>query len=71
MTIDTADLARITFVQGRIAAATIEMQGMVAENNQRLALGQSMSYTEKDFMSLINEYGLGHNALLIEIYGHQ
>ncbi|MDD4278464.1 MAG: hypothetical protein PHX74_01890 [Candidatus Sumerlaeales bacterium] len=71
MTVDTADLARITFVQGKIAAATIEMQGMVAENNQRLALGQSASYTDKDFMSLIDEYGLGHNALLTEIYGHQ
>ena len=47
------------------------MQAMVAENNQRLALGQSMAYTDNDFMSLIDEYNLGHNALLTEIYGSQ
>ena len=68
---DTSDIARITYVQGRIAAANIEMQAMVAENNQRLILGQSMAYTDKDFMDLIDEYSLGYNALLTEIYGNQ
>ena len=68
---DTSNIARITYVQGRIVAANIEMQAMVAENNQRLALGQSMAYTDNDFMSLIDEYNLGHNALLTEIYGSQ
>ena len=68
---DTSNISRITYVQGRIVAANIEMQAMVAENNQRLALGQSMAYTDNDFMSLIDEYNLGHNALLTEIYGSQ
>ena len=61
--------ARLMYVQGRIMAAAIEMQGMAAENTQRTILGQSMAYTEKDFAYLIDAYGLGHNALLVNIHG--
>ncbi len=30
----------------------IEMEGMIAENQQRLHLGQSMAYTEKEFQGI-------------------
>jgi ABC-type uncharacterized transport system ATPase component len=61
--------ARLTYVQGMIMAAAIEMQGMVAENAQRASLNQPVAYTNKDFVYLIGAYGLGHNALLNSIHG--
>ena len=61
--------ARLTYVQGMIMAAAIEMQGMVAENAQRASLNQTVAYTNKDFVYLIGAYGLGHNALLNSIHG--
>ena len=61
--------ARLTYVQGMIMAAAIEMQGMVAENAQRASLNQTVAYTNKDFVYLIDAYGLGHNALLNSIHG--
>lgn len=39
----------------------IAMQGMIAENKQREVLGESMAYTEKNFNSLVDEYGIHHN----------
>ena len=33
----------------------IEAMGMMSENMQRQALGQSMAYTEDDFINLINK----------------
>ena len=45
----------------QLLQAEIQMQGMIAENKQREVLGESMAYTEKDFNSLIDEYGIHHN----------
>ena len=45
----------------QLLQAEIEMQGMIAENKQREVLSESMAYTEKDFDSLIDEYGIHHN----------
>ena len=45
----------------QLLQAEISMQGMIAENKQREVLGESMAYTEKDFNSLIDEYGIHHN----------
>jgi hypothetical protein len=42
--------------------AEIEMNGMIAENQQREVLGQSMAYTEKDFAGLVDKYRIYHNA---------
>lgn len=39
-----------------------KMHGMIAENKQREALNQSMAYTETDFNSLAEEFGVYHNA---------
>lgn len=40
----------------RMLQAEIEMNGMIAENKQREALGQSMAYSEQDFLDLIKSY---------------
>ncbi len=55
------------YVNSQVACALIEAQGMVAENMQRAALGQSMAYVEDDFAAIINKYGIHHNAVLTEM----
>lgn len=40
----------------RMLYAEIEMNGMIAENKQREALGQSMAYSEQDFLDLIKSH---------------
>ena len=47
----------------RLLQAEIDMQGMIAENKQRALQGENMAYRHDDFMSLIAEYGIGHNDL--------
>lgn len=44
--------------KAKLLVAEIEMNGMIAENKQREALGQSMAYTEQDFLNIIKEYGI-------------
>ena len=41
--------------------AEIEMNAMIAENKQREALGESMAYTEKDFLALVDKHGIRHD----------
>lgn len=51
-------------LQARIACAMIEAMGMVAENQQRLAEGNSPAYVEKDFEAVILRHGIHHNAAI-------
>ena len=51
----------LLYFKMQLLQAEIAMNGMIAENKQREAEGASMAYTEKDFMSLIEEYGIFHN----------
>ena len=52
----------LLYFKMNLLQAEIEMNAMIAENKQREALGESMAYTEKDFMELIEKYGIHHNA---------
>ena len=51
----------LLYFKMQLLQAEIEMNGMIAENKQREVLGQSMAYVEKDFMALIDRYGIHHN----------
>lgn len=53
-----------TIIQAAAARATIRALGMQAENQQRAALGQAMAYREEDFVALIDDEGIGHNAVI-------
>ena len=44
------------YVRARLLRAEIIMNGMIAENLQRVALAQSMAYREEDFQTLAEEY---------------
>lgn len=59
---------RVVYVRGLLLAAEIEMNAMIAENKQREALGQSMAYTDDQFMALIEKYGVSHNAMLSNFF---
>ena len=61
---DIIKLQNIAYVNSQIASALIELESMKAENMQREHLGQSMAWDESSFMSLIDKYQLGHNAVL-------
>ena len=37
---------------------------MVAENDQRKQLGQSMAYAEEAFLAVIDEEGVDHNSII-------
>ena len=57
-------LSEVMYQFGMFLAAQIEMEAMKAENKQREHLGQSMAYVDSDFASLIEKYGIHHNALV-------
>ncbi len=59
----------LVYLQGIQLQARIELEGMIAENQQRIHLGQSLAYVEKDFQELRNRHGIHHNALMGHIYG--
>ena len=55
--IEVADL------KARLLMAEIEMNGMIAENNQREILGHSMAYGYDEFIELITKYSIGFNDI--------
>lgn len=52
----------LLYFKMKMLQAEIVMQSMIVENKEREELGESMAYTEKDFIKLIEEYGIHHNA---------
>lgn len=58
------------FINSQVACAIIKALGMNAENAQRIAQGQALAYTEKDYVELINEHGIGYNDVLFTIHNY-
>jgi len=56
--------ARVAFIQSQCVCAMAEIEGMKAENMQRQVLGQSMAYTDADFVKVISSYYIGHNDVI-------
>ena len=54
---------KAAMVNAQVACAQIEAASMVAENMRRQHRGEAMAYNEKDFMGLIDKYGLGWNTV--------
>ena len=52
----------LLYFKMQLLQAEIKMNGMIAENKQREMCGESMAYTESDFVALIDEYRIHHNA---------
>lgn len=64
------DEQNIVYTQGRLLQAYITVEGMKAENQIRLHRGETPAYAEADFQEVIEEYGVHHNALLVNLTGH-
>jgi hypothetical protein len=54
--------AAFVFAQAVCAQAAIE--GMKADNQQRLNDGHAVAYREDAFLAVIDSYGISHNAVM-------
>ena len=54
----------IAYVNGQVACALAEVEGMKAENAQRTLRGESMAYVYDDFVAIIDKYCISHNGVL-------
>lgn len=55
---------RITYMNSQIACAQIEAIGMSAANTERILNKEPPLYSHQDFLNLINQYGIHHNAVV-------
>ena len=65
---DTLVMRQVAYVIGMAAGGLIEVMGMQAENQERLARGEVAAYDGKAFHTLMEERGLHHNALITSLY---
>ncbi|MEM1225875.1 MAG: hypothetical protein AAGJ40_09260 [Planctomycetota bacterium] len=54
---------KAAYVNAMAIAAQIEMQSMIARNNQRASEGHAQAYGEDEFYELIEKYGISHEAI--------
>lgn len=60
---------RAAFLNAMSAAATIKAMGMNAENQGCIFRGETLLYGEEAFNAVIEEHGLGYNAVLSHLRG--
>lgn len=65
---EAQELRDCIYTEGMLLQARIKLEGMVAENKQAEFDGNNLPYIEKDFINLINEYGVHHNAILANLW---
>ena len=53
-------------LEAELLCARIEMEGMIAENQQRSHSGFSPAYAEDDFLNIIKEHGIGYNDVKVK-----
>lgn len=56
--------ARVAFIQAQCVCAQARIEGMKAENQHRLSLGQTITHDAAAFFAIENEYMIGHNAVI-------
>ena len=66
---ESDELIRITYTNGIILQAKIELEAMLVANKQREIEGHSPAYGEQEIMSIITNHGIHHNGLLTNLYG--
>jgi len=60
---------KAALINARAAAALAEILGMMSDNMQRAFLGQAMAYPESAFLEVVEECGIGHNAIMDVLRG--
>jgi hypothetical protein len=58
-------------VQSRVARALIRLESMRAANIERQERGYSLAYGEGAFLAVIDDEGIGENAVLLALRGEQ
>ena len=61
MTYEELNAQNLVYFKMNMLQAEIKMQAMVAENKFRELEGRPLAYGEKQFIDLIEEYGIHHN----------
>lgn len=51
------------FIHAQSVCAMAAIQGMIAENQHRVACGHSVAYGEDAFSAIPDQYGIGHNTV--------
>jgi hypothetical protein len=69
MTEDIRAVQQAAFLQSQVACATIEAMGMAAQNSMCMKAGEPPWFGKHEFDSLIDKYGIGHNAALTTLRG--
>lgn len=55
---------RVAYINSQVACALIVMEGMKAENTYREMRGETIAYGDKAFNAVIDQHGIGHNAVM-------
>ncbi len=59
---DVEQMKQIAYLMAMTVTATARIEGMKAENQQRIHRGESLAYMDEDFERVVNECGIHHNA---------
>ena len=65
---DIIKLQNIAYVNSQIIAANIMMESIKAANAERERGGFAQAYTEDAFAGLIDQFQLGHNAVVTNLH---
>lgn len=61
---DVRIMRQVAYVMSQSVAALCRLEGMKTLNAERARRGYTEAYVEADFEEIINEFGLGHNAVM-------
>lgn len=62
------DLQNIAYVMTQNTAAQVELNAMMAANQERLQRGEAQAYGEEAVRRIIDIYQLGHTAVLTNLH---
>ncbi len=55
------------YINSMVTYAQIEMESMKAANREREEQSLTLAYAEKDFLGLIDKWGIHHNAVVTHL----
>lgn len=58
------DEQKIVIMEAQMLECRIRMQAMVEDNAARIARGRAPLYGKEEFLELIQEFGIGQNAVI-------
>ncbi len=61
---DVYKMKQIAYVFSQSVAALAVIEGMKALNADRDRRGETQGYTEESFYAVVDQFGLGHNAVI-------